>query len=127
MEPKLLPPTLRTKKRYLVFEVISETPITFNDLSSALWNSMLAFLGELSASEAKLWLIPNLYDAAGQRGVVKCTHTHVEHLRVVLSLITVIGETRAVVRIVGVTGTIKSAKMKYLTLGEQYGRVPETA
>ncbi|MBI2971578.1 MAG: ribonuclease P protein component 2 [Candidatus Aenigmarchaeota archaeon] len=113
-EPKILPPTLRAKKRYIVFEAISESPIQYNDLVNALWSSLLAFLGELETSEAKLWIIQNLYDEKTQRGVIKCKHNYVEHLRAVLALITVIGETRAALKIHGVTGTIKSARTKYL-------------
>lgn len=119
MEPKMLPPTLRAKKRYLAFEVVSASPISYNDLVDALWNGILSFMGELEASEAKLWLIHNLYDPAAQRGVIKCKSTHVEHVRATLALISVIGEARAVVRIIGVTGTIKSAKEKYLKTGRE--------
>ena len=61
-EPKLLPPSLRSHKRYIIFEIISDNPATYSDLVNAIWNSMLNFLGELESSEAMLWLIQNLYD-----------------------------------------------------------------
>ncbi len=114
-EPKMLPPTLRAKKRYIVFDVISESPVQYADMVSAIWGSMLSFLGELETSEAKIWLIQNLYDEKAQRGVLKCSHNYVEHMRATLALISMIGETRAVIKINGVTGTIKSARTKYLT------------
>ncbi len=116
--PKLLPPSLRSQKRYIVFEVISEQAIVYNDIGTAVWNSMLSFLGELGASSAKVWFIHNIYDDKNQRGVIKCSHDSVEHLRTALSLVQVIGETKCVIKIVGVTGTIKSAKAKYLSKGD---------
>ncbi|MEM7819669.1 MAG: Rpp14/Pop5 family protein [Candidatus Aenigmatarchaeota archaeon] len=116
-EPKILPPSLRPQKRYIVFEIISEHPITYGDLINAVWNSMLSFLGELGSAEARIWFIHNLYDEKTQRGVIKCRHDSVEKIRVVLSLIQMIGETRSLIKIVGVTGTIKSAKNKYLSGG----------
>ena len=116
-EPKILPPALRSQKRYIAFEAISDQPIKYEDLAGAILGSALGFLGELNASEAKIWIIQNLYDAASQRGVVKCSHTYVEHMRAALSLITFAGESKAVVRIMGVTGTIKSARLKYLSKG----------
>jgi len=113
-EPKLLPPSLRSHKRYIIFEIISDNPATYSDLVNAIWNSMLNFLGELESSEAMLWLIQNLYDEKSQRGVIKCRHDFVESIRAILSLIQTVGETRVVIKILGVTGTIKSARNKYL-------------
>lgn len=111
--PKILPPSLRSQKRYIVFEVLSEQPVVYGDIVSAIWSSMLSFLGELGCSDAKVWFIHNTYDARSQRGVAKCSHGSVEHVRAALSLVQIVGETKAVIKIVGVTGTIKSAKTKY--------------
>lgn len=113
-QPKILPPTLRSQKRYIVGEVISENKITYSELVNAIWNSMLSFLGELGSSEAKLWFVQNLYKEDEQLFVIKCRHDYVEQVRAVLALIQMVGETRATVRILGVTGTIKSAKTKYI-------------
>lgn len=113
-EPKLLPPSMRSFKRYIIFEVISEQPVAYIDLVNAIWNSMLNFLGETDTSDTKFWIIENLYDNKSQQGVIKCKHDFVEKIRTVLSLIQVIGETKAIIKIIGVTGTIKSAKNKYL-------------
>mgnify|MGYP001599277928 CR=1 FL=1 len=114
-EPKILPPSLRPNKRYIAFEIISEQPVKYNEFTAAVFNSMFSLLGELGSSEAKIWFISNLYDDTSQKGVLKCTHDAVEKIRAVLSLVQIVGETKAVVRIMGVTGTIKSAKAKYLT------------
>lgn len=113
--PKTLPPSLRSHKRYIAFEIISEEPILYKDIMSAVWASMLSFVGEKGGSEASMWFIHNLYSKEGQKGILRCNHDFVEQLRAVLSLIHIIGETRAVVKILGVTGTIRSAKTKYLT------------
>jgi len=109
----MLPSSLRQHKRYVVFEVVSEQPVTYQDLVSAVWSSTLSFSGEVFASDMRPWFIVNLYDNEKQKGVIKCAHHTVEQMRAVLSLISVIGESRSVMRILGVTGTIKSAKAKY--------------
>ena len=75
---------------------------------------MSNFLGEKEIAHAKIWIIKNLFDENNKRGVIRCSHTHVEHSRVVLSLIQFIGESRATIKVVGVTGTIKSANAKYM-------------
>ena len=113
IEPKMLPSSLRQNKRYVVFEVVSEQPVAYQDLVNAVWYSTLSFLGEALASEARPLFIVNLYENEKQRGVIKCAHNTVEQMRAVLSLISVIGESRSIVHVLGITGTIKSAKAKY--------------
>ena len=112
--PKKLPPSLRTKRRYIIFEIVAEQPLEYGDFINALWGSALEFLGESAASEARLWIIQNLYDPKNRRGVIRCKHDSVEQVRAALTMIQMIGETKALIKILGVTGTIKSAKMKYL-------------
>ena len=113
-EPRPLPPSLRLHSRYLIFEIISDEKVSYNDMVTAIWNSMLNLLGELETSDVKMWLIQNLYDEKNQRGVIKCRHDFVEKMRAVLSLMQMIGEKRVIIKILGVTGTIKSARNKYL-------------
>jgi len=118
MEPKILPSSLREKKRYIIFKIISESNVTYSDFVNAMWNSMLNFLGELKTSEVNTWIIQNLYNEEEQTGVIRCSHKHVEEVRAALALISVIGESKSVVKVLGVTGTIKSAKMKYISGGK---------
>ena len=59
-KPKMLPPSLRPKKRYIVFEVLSDGPVTYVDFIRAATETMLAFLGELRTSEAKTWFIQSI-------------------------------------------------------------------
>ena len=113
-EPKHLPPILRDRKRYIIFEIISEQPVEFGDFVSSLWNAMLSFLGEYGTAESKIWLIQNLYDSKSQRGIIKCGHDAVERVRGSLSVIQIVGETKCIVKVLGVAGTIKSAEDKYL-------------
>ena len=113
-DPKQLPPSLRDIKRYVVFEIISENHVTYKDLVETLWTSVSNFLGEMQASKAKIWAIQNLFVEKSKKGIIRCSHTYVEHTRVVLSLIQFIGESRATVKVLGVTGTIKSARVKYM-------------
>ncbi len=113
-KPKKLPPSLRLKKRYIIFEAVSEQPIEYGELVNAIWNSLLGFLGDSGTSDARIWIIQNLYDNKNQRGVIRCKHDSVEQVRSALALMGIVGEAKVILRIIGVTGTIKSAKSKYL-------------
>ncbi|MBI3190533.1 ribonuclease P protein component 2 [archaeon] len=123
--PKLLPPTMRPAKRYIAFEIISENPVQYSELVNTIWTSTMNFLGEFGSSELNMWFVHNLYDEKTQKGLIKCSHDSVEHVRVALSLIQIISESRVIVKIMGVTGTIKSARTKYLSIKDLTSFVKE--
>ena len=112
-EPRLLPPSMRPPKRYIVYQVISESPVIYGELVSAIWTTTMEFLGELGGAEANIWFVHNAYNPEKQSGIIKCRHDNVEKIRAALALISVVSESKCMVRILGVTGTIKSAKTKY--------------
>ncbi|MBI4174017.1 MAG: ribonuclease P protein component 2 [Candidatus Aenigmarchaeota archaeon] len=114
-DPRMLPPSMRPPKRYIVYQVISESPIVYGEFVNAVWTTAMEFLGELGASDANVWFVHNTYNPEKQAGIIKCRHDHVEKLRAVMSLISVVSESKCMIRILGVTGTIKSAKTKYFS------------
>jgi ribonuclease P/MRP protein subunit POP5 len=111
--PKLLPPSLRGKRRYIAYKVISEEKILFPDLVNTIWHSILNCLGELGASETDLWIAKDTYDEKHQTGIIRCSHKSVEKVRAALALIQRIGDIRVVIKVLGVSGTIKTAKIKF--------------
>ncbi len=112
--PKFLPPTLREKNRYIAYQVVSERKLIFPDLNSAMWNSMLNFLGELESAKARIWIMKDTYNEEKQTGIIKCSHDFVEHLRAALILIQRIGDVRVAVKVLGVSGTMKGARTKFI-------------
>ena len=112
-KPQILPPTLRNRKRYLAFRIISENKVNYNDLSNTIWHSILNFLGEFGSSEADAWIIKESYKEDEQIGLIKCSHISVEKVRAALALVQRIGDTRVIIQILGISGTIKAAKKKF--------------
>ncbi|MFH1473541.1 MAG: Rpp14/Pop5 family protein [Candidatus Aenigmatarchaeota archaeon] len=111
--PKSLPPSLRGRRRYIAYQVISEEKVLLQDLINSIWHSILNFLGEHGSSEADIWIARDIYDEKKQMGLIRCSHLTVEHIRASLALMERIGDTRVVVKVLGVSGTIKAAKMKF--------------
>ncbi|MFH1106083.1 MAG: Rpp14/Pop5 family protein [Candidatus Aenigmatarchaeota archaeon] len=105
--------SLGARNRYLTFEIISESEVQFGDFVNVAWNSILSFLGERGASRAGVWIVKDLWDQKQQKGVVKCSHRAVESVRSALALITRIGDSRIIINIAGVSGTMQSAKTKF--------------
>jgi len=70
IKTKLKPvlPSLREKKRYLAFEVISKEKINdASQVSSAIWNASLQLLGQLGTAKAGLMVLSNKWDQKLQR------------------------------------------------------------
>lgn len=112
--PKFLPATLREKNRYIAYQVVSENKLIFSDLNSAMWNSILNFLGELESAKARVWIMKDTYDEGKQTGTIKCSHDFVERARSALILIQRIGDARVAIKILGVSGTMKGARTKFM-------------
>ncbi|NJE11116.1 ribonuclease P protein component 2 [Thermococcus sp. MAR1] len=115
-KPKYLPPTLRDKHRYIAFQVIGERPFKKEEVKRAIWDASLSALGTLGSAKAKPWFIR--FDEKSQTGIVRVDRKHVEELRFALALVTHINGSRAIFRTLGVSGTIKRLKRKFLT---EYG------
>ena len=107
--------TLKQKKRYVVFEVISETAIkSYEELRGSILSGCISALGELGMAEAGIRLIDNDYDPVRQRGMIRVGHKHVERLGLALAMIQKVGKSDAVVRCVGVSGILNKAEERYI-------------
>jgi ribonuclease P/MRP protein subunit POP5 len=113
--PKPLPSSLRGRRRYIAYQVLSEDKFIFQDLSNSIWHSLLNLLGELGAAEADLWIVRDIYDEKRQIGIIRCSHDKVENVRAALALIERIGDTRITVKVLGISGSIKAARLKFFS------------
>ncbi|USG99783.1 ribonuclease P protein component 2 [Thermococcus argininiproducens] len=111
-KPRTLPPTLRDKYRYIAFQVIGERPFKKDEIKRAIWDAALRTLGELGTARTKPWFIK--FNEKTQTGIVRCDREYVEELRFAFSLVTEINDSKAIIRSLGVSGTIKRLKIKFL-------------
>jgi len=109
---KILLSTLREKERYISFQIISEEPIIYSDLESAILNTFLDFYGEGGFSKLSLWIVKNLYDTEKQIGIIRCNNKSVQQVIAGLGLISRLGDTRITIKILKVSGTIKGLKLR---------------
>lgn len=112
-KPKPLPPSLRGRRRYIAYQVISEEKLLPDDMFNTIWHTVLNFLGEHGTSKTNMWIVKESFDEKNQSGLIRCSHTSVEHVRASLALIERIGDVRVVFKVLGISGTIKAAKMKF--------------
>ena len=100
------------RRRYLVLRIMSEQ--TFNDwsLMNVIWDAVYQFFGEYGASHVKLTLIE--YDAKKKWAILRCSHKALEMVRASIASITEINGTEVAIHVVGVSGTLKSLRKKFL-------------
>ena len=103
-------PTLREKKRYLAFEIVSESKIKdFSWVSSTVWSSLLSFVGELGAAKAGIIVMQDKYNAKNQKGIIRVNHKYVDQLRASLSLVKQIEGKEVIIRSLTVSGMLNKA------------------
>ena len=108
-------PSLREKKRYLVFEVISKEKINDIDaVSNAISQASLQFLGQFGAAKAGIVVLNNKWDQDNQRGIMKVSHKHVDDVKASLVFAKKIGNKDVIIRSLGVSGILKKAENNYL-------------
>ncbi len=103
----MLPPSLRERRRYLVFEVISEREIDKRELLDEIRSSLYSLYGDVGASESRIWLIG--YDKKKDVGILRCAHNKVEEVRAALACIHSVNGARIGMRVIKTAGTIKGA------------------
>lgn len=106
---KPLLPTLRERKRYLAFEVLSASPVSGAIAQEAIMTEVHTFLGDLDLANAGVWFIDDKWNPKNQRGILRVTDTHLDKLRAVLTLINKMRGQDVIVRSLGASGMITTA------------------
>lgn len=108
-------PSLREKKRYLVFEVISKERIKdANLVSNAIFDFSLKFLGQLGVAKAGLMMLNDKWNPELQRGILKVSNKHVDAVKAALIFANKVGDEEVIFRSVGVSGILRKAEGKFL-------------
>ncbi|HLF54237.1 MAG TPA: Rpp14/Pop5 family protein [Candidatus Nanoarchaeia archaeon] len=112
---KPLLPSLKEKKRYLAFEIVSKSKIkSFSEAAKAIWASTLAFAGTKETARMGLMVLPETFNKDKQRGLIKIGHKNVEELKASLALINQIEQQPVIVRTIGVSGILAKAEKRYI-------------
>ena len=111
---KPLMPTLREKKRYLVYEAICKNK--FNDaihVNKAILDASREFLGSLGMAKAGILPLDDQWSQDMQRGIIRVNNKQVDNVKAAFVFVKSIGAHEAIVRSIGASGVLKRAKQKY--------------
>lgn len=112
---KTVLPSWREKKRYVAFQVLSNSKIkAVADVSKAIWRSHLALCGEMGAARAGMQFLHSKYNPETQRGLLRVSHDQLHHVRASLALVRNVGDLPVIVRSVGASGVLRKAEGRYL-------------
>jgi ribonuclease P/MRP protein subunit POP5 len=107
---KKIMPSLREKNRYIVYKISSSSKIAQKKAENALYDGIVRFLGEFKAAEASVRLI----DWNNQKGIIKTNSKFKDKIISAMILMSKIGETNVNINTIGVSGTIKKARNKFM-------------
>ncbi|MCL2157357.1 MAG: ribonuclease P [Methanobrevibacter sp.] len=143
MKLKILPPTLRVKKRYLVLDIKSEYEFNKNELVSAIWDACIRFHGECETSNFNLWLMrlyntsppiyehnssesneialtntniknKSSYDCFYQKAILRCRRNCEDKVRSSLATLSMYKGKRIAISTIGISGTVSTSKHKFI-------------
>ncbi len=111
MKQKPLLPSLKEKKRYLVFEVLSETTPSRIDIQKAIAIGIKDFIGMLGMAKAGILFLET---EKPTHGIIRVTTKYVDAVKAAFCLLRNINKSPVIVRSVGLSGTLQKARLKFL-------------
>ncbi len=108
----MIPPTIKSNRRYIAFKVVAKPAFTPNQIIQAIKQAVLAFVGSEGYASAEFDVVE--YDHKTMVGIVRATPEMIHYVVTALSLITKIQGKSAGVVVLGISGTVKKTKSKYL-------------
>ena len=110
---KTLLPTLKEKKRYLAFEIVSNHEIKdYKAISEEIMAKSLELIGQLGVAKAGIQPLKDTFKA--NKGIIKVNVKHVDELKAALTFIKKINNKEVIVKSIGASGILKKAKERYL-------------
>jgi len=100
---KPLIPSLREKKRYLVYEMLSNEKLTKNKAIKIIKKSILKYLGELGQAKAGIMYL----DYKNNKGILRVNNKEVNNVKAALSL-----TNNMIIKTIYTTGLLNKARKK---------------
>ncbi len=124
---KILPPTLRDKKRYIAFEVTSHGSLGRDDIISMILDASLYLYGACGAGKFDLWVVklwrcktdknsPKGINEYRMKGILRCRREEIDSVMAIIPTITNFRGKPVVFHTLGISGTIKSAIKNFIKL-----------
>ena len=111
---KPLMPSLREKKRYLAYEVISKTRFDAVEANNAIFSNAKDFLGNMGMAKAGILMLNDKWNKDAQKGLLRVNNKHVNEVRASFVFLKEVNGKEAVVKSIGASGILKKVHDRYL-------------
>jgi ribonuclease P/MRP protein subunit POP5 len=111
MKPLL--PSLKEKKRYVVFEVLSDSSFTESDVNTAIKASLQNLIGTIGMAKAGLQFIHEKWNKKKMQGIARINHTAADYFNASLPFIQLIKNKKVLIHSLGTSGILIKAHKKY--------------
>lgn len=98
----------KRRKRYLLFRLRGEEPITRKELSRKIWKNLLSIYGETTAADSSFYL--NEFNTTSGSGILQCDERVLTKIIAAASLIDSIHEKLVAFQPLKTSGTLKALK-----------------
>ncbi len=102
--------SLKEKRRYLVYEVLTDRSIKFSDVVKTFNRKFYEFFGEKGVSNANIKILD---DFSNNKGIIMVDNKSLDEIRASLCLIDKIDDKDVIIKSVGVSGILKKARSKF--------------
>ncbi len=105
MKEKAIMPSLREKRRYLAYRILSEEKLSSNNVKKVIEHACSSFMGELDYSKAGVMILGN-----ADTGIVRVNNKYLNMVRAGMMLVDRIDDHKVIIETVGVSGILKKAR-----------------
>lgn len=103
---KSLLPSLKEKKRYIVFEVLAQSAAHQHEVYEAITHALYHTHGVHGLAEAGMQFLPERWNAAQQRGILRVSNVGANMVKASFPFISTIGRKKAIVRSIATSGIV---------------------
>ena len=111
VKQKPILPSLKEKRRYLAFEVISESKLSFSEVKEAILTEFKSLIGRLGMAKANMSFLDDWQE---NKGVIKVNNKYVDYVKASFVCLKKIGKSEACVRSLGVSGLLNKSRKNYI-------------
>lgn len=111
---KPLSPTLKERKRYIVYEVKSEKKLSFNEAREAIDNALKTLIGTLGVAKAGVIHLKKYWSNEKMRGILRVNHNFIDEVKASFIFINKVESKKTNIRSIYTTGVINKAKKHIL-------------
>jgi len=107
---KPLLPTLKERKRYILFKIYTDSEIEKEKVSRCVAKACLQFLGELNMAKSGIQFLPETLNKTEKTGIIRTNNKYLDQVKAALTLIKDIEGKKTSFSTIKVSGSLDKLK-----------------